>query len=79
MKEITLRSIFLSILITAALAGANAYLGLKAGMTVSASIPAAVISMGVLACFAGKKKGNNIDKLSGILPLIPRELKIKFM
>ena len=60
MKEITLRSIVLSILITAALAGANAYLGLKAGMTVSASIPAAVISMGVLACFAGKKKGNNI-------------------
>ena len=60
MKEITLRSIFLSILITAALAGANAYLGLKAGMTVSASIPAAVISMGILACLAGKNKGNNI-------------------
>lgn len=60
MKEITLRAIFLSILITAALAGANAYLGLKAGMTVSASIPAAVISMGVLACLAGRKKGNNI-------------------
>ena len=26
-----------------------------------------------------KKKGNNIDKLSGIFPLIPRELKIKFI
>lgn len=33
------------------LAGANAYLGLFAGMTVSASIPAAVISMGVLRLF----------------------------
>ena len=26
-----------------------------------------------------KKKGNNIDKFSGILPLIPKELNIKFM
>ena len=33
------------------LAGANAYLGLFAGMTVSASIPAAVISMGILRLF----------------------------
>jgi putative OPT family oligopeptide transporter len=33
------------------LAGANAYLGLFAGMTVSASIPAAVISMGILSLF----------------------------
>src|SRR5699024_7738595 len=33
------------------LAGANAYLGLKVGMTVSASIPAAVISMAVLRLF----------------------------
>ena len=40
------------------LAGANAYLGLFAGMTVSASIPAAVISMGVLAVF---KKSNILE------------------
>ena len=33
------------------LAGANAYLGLFAGMTVSASIPAAVVSMAVLRLF----------------------------
>jgi len=40
------------------LAGANAYLGLFAGMTASASIPAAVISMGVLSLF---KKHNILE------------------
>ncbi|MBC8515001.1 oligopeptide transporter, OPT family [bacterium] len=59
MREITIRSIVLGILVTAALAAANAYLGLKAGMTVSASIPAAVISMGILAAL-GRGKGTNI-------------------
>ncbi|MDP7126138.1 MAG: oligopeptide transporter, OPT family, partial [Candidatus Marinimicrobia bacterium] len=49
--EITLKAIFLGIILSIILAGANAYLGLFAGMTVSASIPAAVISMGVLAMF----------------------------
>ena len=43
------------------LAGANAYLGLFAGMTVSASIPAAVISMGVLSLFKNSNiRENNI-------------------
>ena len=49
--EITFKAIFLGIVLSIILAGANAYLGLFAGMTVSASIPAAVISMGVLAMF----------------------------
>ena len=49
--EITLKAIILGILLSAILAAANAYLGLFAGMTVSASIPAAVISMGVLKLF----------------------------
>jgi uncharacterized oligopeptide transporter (OPT) family protein len=51
LPEITVKSIFLGILLSVILAGANAYLGLFAGMTVSASIPAAVISMGVLSMF----------------------------
>ena len=46
--EITLKAILLGIVLSMVLAGANDYLGLFAGMTVSASIPAAVISMGVL-------------------------------
>jgi len=51
LPEITVKAIFLGIILSMILAGANAYLGLFAGMTVSASIPAAVISMGVLRLF----------------------------
>ncbi len=51
LPELTIKSILLGILLSMVLAGANAYLGLFAGMTVSASIPAAVISMGILSLF----------------------------
>ncbi len=51
LPEITPKAVVLSILLAAVLAGANAYLGLFAGMTVSASIPAAVVSMAVLRLF----------------------------
>ena len=58
LPEITLKALFLGVVLSMILAGANAYLGLFAGMTVSASIPAAVISMGVLAIF---KKSNILE------------------
>ncbi len=48
LPEITPVSVVLGILLAVLFGGANAYLGLKVGMTVSASIPAAVISMGVI-------------------------------
>jgi putative OPT family oligopeptide transporter len=51
LPEITIKGMLLSIVLAAVLAGANAYLGLFAGMTVSASIPAAVLSMAVLRLF----------------------------
>ncbi|EKD69935.1 MAG: hypothetical protein ACD_46C00694G0002 [uncultured bacterium] len=51
LPEITLRVIVLGTILTIVLAAANAYLGLKVGTTVSASIPAAVISMGILRLF----------------------------
>ncbi len=51
LPEITLKAVVLSVVLAAVLAGANAYLGLFAGMTVSASIPAAVVSMAVLRFF----------------------------
>jgi putative OPT family oligopeptide transporter len=51
LPEITIRVILLSVILTVLLAAANAYLGLKAGMTISASIPAAVISMAILRFF----------------------------
>ena len=46
--ELTVFSVVLGILLAVIFGGANAYLGLRVGMTVSASIPAAVISMGVI-------------------------------
>ncbi len=46
--EITVTSIIMGILLAVIFGAANAYLGLRVGMTVSASIPAAVIAMGVI-------------------------------
>ena len=46
--ELTFTSIFMGILLAIVFGAANAYLGLRVGMTVSASIPAAVIAMGVI-------------------------------
>ncbi|HET6568779.1 MAG TPA: OPT/YSL family transporter, partial [Rhodothermales bacterium] len=51
LPEITVKAFVLGFILSAIMAGANAYLGLKVGMTVSASIPAAVISMAVLRMF----------------------------
>ncbi len=51
LPEITVKAILLGVGLSILLAGANAYLGLLAGMTVSASIPAAVVSMAVLRMF----------------------------
>ncbi|GAB5519505.1 MAG: oligopeptide transporter, OPT family [Rhodothermales bacterium] len=51
LPEITFKAIVLGFMLSAILAGANAYLGLKVGLTVSASIPAAVISMAMLRLF----------------------------
>ncbi len=56
LPEITWRAVILGTLLTIILAAANAFLGLKVGTTVSASIPAAVISMGILRFF----KNSNI-------------------
>lgn len=46
--EFTVTSIIMGILLAVVFGAANAYLGLRVGMTVSASIPAAVIAMGVI-------------------------------
>tara|TARA_R110002096_G_scaffold171490_1_gene344345 strand:+ start:26466 stop:28484 length:2019 start_codon:yes stop_codon:yes gene_type:complete len=51
LPEITIKALLTGIILSAVLAGANAYLGLKVGLTVSASIPAAVLSMGILRMF----------------------------
>ena len=46
--EFTITSILIGILLAVVFGAANAYLGLRVGMTISASIPAAVISMGIV-------------------------------
>lgn len=46
--ELTVTSVVMGIILAVVFGAANAYLGLRVGMTVSASIPAAVVSMGVL-------------------------------
>ena len=48
LPEFTVTSILMGIILAVVFGAANAYLGLKFGMTVSASIPAAVISLGVI-------------------------------
>jgi len=48
MPEFTVTSIILGALLAIVFGGANAYLGLRVGMTVSASIPASVVSMGII-------------------------------
>ena len=56
LPETTVKAFILGALLSMLLAAANAYLGLFAGLTVSASIPAAVMSMAVLRLF----KNHNI-------------------
>lgn len=46
--EITVTSVIMGVLLAVVFGAANAYLGLRVGMTVSASIPAAVLAMGVI-------------------------------
>lgn len=48
LPEITVTSVILGVILAVVFGAANAYLGLRVGMTVSASIPAAVISMGII-------------------------------
>ena len=53
--ELTVTSVIIGVLLAVVFGAANAYLGLRVGMTVSASIPAAVVSMGVLRIVLRRK------------------------
>jgi putative OPT family oligopeptide transporter len=65
MREFTFRAIILGLLMTGVLGAANAYLGLKAGMTIAATYPAAVISMSVLRLLKGSLLEENIARTIG--------------
>lgn len=62
MKELTFKSLTLGVLLAMILGAANTYLGLKAGMTVAATFPAAVIAMAVLRIFKGNILEENIAR-----------------
>jgi putative OPT family oligopeptide transporter len=53
LRELTPRAIVIGVILAVILGAANAYLGLYAGLTVSASIPAAVVSMAILRILGG--------------------------
>ena len=65
MKEFTFKAIFLGLLMTGILGAANAYLGLKAGMTIAATYPAAVIGMSILRIFKGSLLEENMTRTIG--------------
>jgi len=65
MTEFTLRALLIGLPLTLILGAANAYLGLRAGVTIAATYPAAVISMAVLRLFRGSILEENIARTAG--------------
>src|SRR6202048_4873998 len=65
MKEFTFRGVFLGLILTVVLGAANAYLGLRAGITIAATYPAAVIAMAVLRAWKGSLLEENIARTAG--------------
>lgn len=65
MKEFTLRALILGLLMSVILGAANAYLGLRAGMTIAATYPAAVIGMAFLKLMGGSILEENFARTVG--------------
>ena len=65
MKEFTWRALLLGLVMCVVLGAANAYLGLRAGQTIAATYPAAVIGMAVLRIFKGSILEENIARTAG--------------
>ncbi len=64
-REFTLRALILGLVLCVVLGAANAYLGLRAGMTIAATYPAAVISMAFLRLFKGSLLEENFARTVG--------------
>src|SRR5260370_25406304 len=67
MKEFTLREVLLGLVMTVIWGAANAYLGLRAGITIAATYPAAVIGMAALRLWKGTVLEENIAPTSGTI------------
>jgi putative OPT family oligopeptide transporter len=65
MKEFTFRAVLIGLMLTVILGAANAYLGLRAGMTIAATYPAAVIGMALLRLMKGSLLEENIARTVG--------------
>jgi putative OPT family oligopeptide transporter len=65
MEEFTWRALLLGLIMCVVLGAANAYLGLRAGQTIAATYPAAVIGMAVLRVFKGSILEENIARTAG--------------
>ena len=65
MKEFTIRSLIIGLIMAVVLGAANAYLGLKAGMTIAATYPAAVIGMAILRMMKGTILEENFARTVG--------------
>jgi putative OPT family oligopeptide transporter len=62
MAELTFKALFLGVLMAIVLGAANAYIGMKAGLTVAATFPAAVVAIAVLRPFRGTVLEENIAR-----------------
>ncbi len=65
MKEFTMRALLIGLVMSVVLGAANAYLGLKAGMTIAATYPAAVIGMALLRIMKGSILEENFARTVG--------------
>jgi len=65
MTEFTIRGLIIGLILAIILGAANAYLGLKAGMTIAATYPAAVIGMAILRVFKGTILEENFTRTVG--------------
>ena len=65
MKEFTVRALIIGLVMCVVLGAANAYLGLKAGMTIAATYPAAVIGMALLRLMGGSILEENFARTVG--------------
>ena len=62
MPEMTFKALLLGVVMAVVLGAANAYLGMKVGLTVAATFPAAVVAMAVLRIFKGNILEENIAR-----------------
>lgn len=65
MAEFTIRALIIGLIMSVILGAANAYLGLKAGMTIAATYPAAVIGMAILKIMKGSILEENFARTIG--------------